>query len=170
MTSTEIKLPETETFSSIALSWWHSLEHNKGNKAELKRVSKPLEAVFLKSYPDLLRFLNKEGDKITDKRKERTAIFAALAAHVKKNEIERGNAEMMAKSSEGTKAPVSGLRFRQLLAAEEPDDLFLRYLRVIKLLDNRINLKQLFNDIYWWNDDTRKKYAYDYYHNAPQED
>jgi CRISPR system Cascade subunit CasB len=78
-------------------------------------------------------------------------------------------AEQMATGKADGSARVSGLRFRRLLKAKEPDDLFTAMGRVVALLGSSINLQSLAKSVYFWNDRTRKQWAFDYYSKSPSE-
>jgi CRISPR system Cascade subunit CasB len=71
--------------------------------------------------------------------------------------------------SGSTNARVSGLRFRRLLKVQNNSDLFEPLIRVVRMLDGNVNISSLANSIYWWNDFTRKDWAFAYYDKAPDE-
>ena len=62
---------------------------------------------------------------------------------------------------------VSGLRFRRLIRIEDRDELYPHLIRVLGLLDLRTDVVALARDVYLWNEPTRKRWAYDYYAQAP---
>ena len=103
--------------------------------------------------------------------REALASVAGLASHVKGNiGTDKRIAQLMARPrAGGGGAKVSGLRFRRLLAVTERDELYPLLIRVIRLLDGKVNLVSLANSAYWWNEITRKQWAYDYYATAPTE-
>ena len=49
-----------------------------------------------------------------------------------------------------------------LLKVETTDDLFISLRRVLPLIDHKANISQLARDVYWWNDDIKKQWAYSY--------
>ena len=65
---------------------------------------------------------------------------------------------------------MSGLRFRQLLKIEDPDKLYTTMIRLVRLLGGSVDIVSLANGIYWWNEHTKKEWAYAYYENAPSEE
>ena len=69
---------------------------------------------------------------------------------------------MPAAFSSGDKAPVSPLRFRQILEATDDDELFIRLRRVLPLIDGRVNLPALAANVWYWGDNVRKRWVYDY--------
>ena len=81
-------------------------------------------------------------------------------------------AEQMATGKTGKvdeSARVSGLRFRRLLKVKEQEELFTSMTRIIALLGGTVNLQSLAQSVYFWNDRTRKKWAFDYYSKSPGE-
>ncbi len=154
----------------ILLEWWKKLEENRGDRAELRRADDPMEVVFSPAYHRLYQRLH-----LSDK--EALATIAGLCSHVEKNRNVRkytqtnqdpymGIAEQMAESkSQGDdkKARVSGLRFRRLLAIKDRNELYHAMIRIIRLLGGTVNIYDLANSMYWWNEITKKKWAYEYY-------
>ena len=112
---------------------------------------------------------------------DRLAIVAGVLSHVKENKTEdrernllRSFAVQMAspppKGSPGKKACVSGMRFRQLLKVEDADKLYATMIRLVRLLGGSVDIVSLANGIYWWNERTKKEWAYAYYEHAPSEE
>jgi CRISPR system Cascade subunit CasB len=77
--------------------------------------------------------------------------------------------QMATAKSPGAGARVSGLRFRRLLAVSDREVLYTLLIRVVRLLDGRVNLASLANAAFWWNERTKRDWAYDYYAAAPSE-
>ncbi len=153
---------------SILVAWWKGMESDKGERAVLRRASNPTEVVFSPVYHRLLNKLLQQGGPVN---REALAAVAGLATHVKVNaESALSLARQMASpKSAGGNARVSGLRFRRLLTVAERGELYPLLIRVIRLLDGNVNLLSLANAVYWWNENTRKQWAYDYYSTAPAE-
>lgn len=154
--------------ANILHAWWEGLEHDRGERAVLRRASSPTEAVFFRAYHHLLGQLQQRGYIVN---REGLATVAGLAAHVKGDTgTDKSMAQQMASPKPGGNvAKVSGLRFRRLLAVNQGDELYPLLIRVIRLLDGKVNLVSLANAAYWWNENTRKQWAYDYYATAPTE-
>ena len=151
--------------SKALLDWWRGLENNRGDRAVLRRCRSLTEVVFVPSYhrlrQELLRLGNVDSDGL--------AITAGLAAHVKVINAEHTLAKQMALPKAGGTARVSGLRFRRLLKIEGREDMYHAMIRIVALLGGALNLISLAESVYWWNDLTRKNWAFDYYTNAPSE-
>ena len=104
--------------------------------------------------------------------KESLALVAGVLSHAKTHSEPDSIARQMASPKQGDdKARVSGLRFRKLLKikGENKDELFSSMIGIVKLLDGNVNIYSLANSLYWWNNFTKKQWAYDYYERAPNE-
>lgn len=156
--------------SELLISWWEGLDQDRGERATLRRAAAPSEVVFGSSFHKLLSGLRRRGYPLSADRAAALASVAGLAAHVKVHVGGASIAQQMATAkSSGTGARVSGLRFRRLLAVSDGDELYPLLLRVVRLLDGHVNLVSLANAAFWWNERTRKEWAYDYYATAPSE-
>lgn len=153
--------PETQAL----VAWWQALNDNRGDRAELRRCSTLAEVVFTPSYHKLRLSLVKFGNVNTDG----LALVAGLAARVKSNVQEDTFAEQMASGKADGTARVSGLRFRRLLKIKDREELFTAVGRTVALLGGAVNLQSFANSLYYWNDRTRKQWAFDYYTKSPSE-
>ena len=73
----------------------------------------------------------------------------------------------MAESKGGTPL-VSELRFRRLLQERDIDRLYASLIRVLRMLNRKANPLRLAQDVYYWNDRTRKEWAYAYFPRVPE--
>jgi CRISPR system Cascade subunit CasB len=147
------------------MAWWVSLDEKRGDRAELRRCATLTEVVFTPAYHRLRQALCHHGAVYDDG----LALVAGLAARVKSNDMDGTFAEQMASGKTDNSARVSGLRFRRLLKIEKKENLFPALGRVIALIDKRANLSSLIQSVYFWNDRSRKQWAFDYYSKAPSE-
>ncbi len=139
----------------------------KGDSAALRRARTPNEVVFVPAYHDLYHKLINADVNVG---RESIAIVAGILSHVKKNSgTENAFPTEMGSSKEGSKdkAKVSSLRFRRLLAEKDSHKMYPMMIRLIRLMKGHVNLVDLANDVYWWNEKTRKDWAYEYYAAAP---
>lgn len=161
---------------TVLLDWWTALEADKGERAELKRAEHPLRVVFSPAYHDLLYRLQAAGYRVGPHDRERLAVLAGLAAHVKQHtDTGHSFATQMGSPKRSDKATVSELRFRRILATDDLSDLYTQLRRAISLLDGTANLRDLARALFRWRPiaeqnpyDPRKDWAYDYYAAAPQ--
>ena len=138
---------------NIVLNWWKVLEKNKGGRAELRRAHNLTEIAFIEVYHNLYKQM-KSADK------ESLATVAGVCAHVKAHE---GGclAEQMAEN-------LSTLRFRRLLAITDRNEMYHAMVRLVKMLGGAVNILDLAETVYWWNEYTKKRLAYDYYAKAKE--
>jgi CRISPR system Cascade subunit CasB len=164
---------EGDDSSRVLVAWWRALDHNRGERASLRRAASPTVVVFRPSFHRLLGQLRTEGYPLNTDRAEAIATIAGLSAHVKSHAGGASFAVQLATpKSPGGRALVSGLRFRRLLAVSNRDELYPLLIRVVRLLDRSVNLVSLANAVFWWNDrneKTKKDWAYTYYAKAPSE-
>jgi CRISPR system Cascade subunit CasB len=166
-----------DTSYTILLDWWTALEADKGERAELKRAEHPLRVAFSPAYHNLLRRLQEAGYHLGIDSRERLAVLAGLAAHVKQHtDNGRSFAAQMGSPRLGSdKAVVFELRFRRILALDSLDELYTQLRRAVSLLDGTANLVDLARVLFRWRSiaeqnpfDPRKDWAYDYYAAAPR--
>jgi CRISPR system Cascade subunit CasB len=163
--------PETEQEPprehQVLLDWWNELEDQRGDRAELRRAASIEQVFFNPAFHRLWR-----GLKDTRwRREERVALIAALAARVREHRPDKTFAAQLGTPPKGReKAALSGLRFRRLLQAKEPDELLQGCSRAIAMCGNSVNLLSLAQSVYWWSDRDRKDWAFDYYDANPSAD
>lgn len=87
-------------------------------------------------------------------------------------------ARKMGQPRPGDERPrLSGLRFRRLLKCREPEALYTGLRRAIRMLQKGVDKKEadekeadiylLVDDVFYWSEERRKQWAYDYYAAAP---
>jgi CRISPR system Cascade subunit CasB len=148
------------------IDWWDDLEKNyRGERAVLRRCSTLNEVVLSPAYHRLRMALLNIG-RVYD---NQLSLVVGLTVRVKTNADESGIAGQMATGKTDGSARVSGLRFRRLLKVKERDELFTAMSRIIALLGRAVNIQSLAQSVYFWNDRTRKDWAFEYYSKAPDE-
>jgi CRISPR system Cascade subunit CasB len=151
------------------LKWWNSLDILRADRAELRRCHSPLNVVFTPTYHRLRGALAKYGPV----KEEDLAVVAGVLSHVKTYNPGSFPVQMASPGSvDSKKAKVSGLRFRRLLKidGDDPDKLYASMIRVVHLLSDDVDIPSLANSIYWWNELTKKEWAFAYYEHAPSEE
>ena len=150
--------------------------NNPGDKAtlaRLRRAASPEEALreaqtihlakklgFTSNKPD---FTEEELQKLMQ-----VGVIAAVLAEVKEHKGKQNNPRTLGPKTETDENPsMSSLRFRALLAAKDEVDLLREMRRVVKLLGNKVNVKNLASDIFFWSDNTRVNWTYHYWHEEP---
>ncbi len=158
-------------FQDVLARWWGGLEKDRGGRAALRRA-KNLDAVFACAsfHQHLLAPLREAGWEPTERQVDALAAVAGILAHVEENVPKGSFAEVMARPSrEGSKAVVSDLRFRRLLAVEGPEELLSALVRMVRLAGGKANILELAGAVLSWGDARRKSWALDYYRLAPSE-
>lgn len=64
---------------------------------------------------------------------------------------------------ESSQPALSEIRFRRLLLAAPGEELLIMIIRVLAQVDGRANIARLAQDVFWWNDNTRERWAFEYY-------
>ncbi len=168
MSTTYLKFDKDSPEMQALFAWWEALKDNRGDRAELRRCATLAEVAFTPAYHRLRLTLGKFGAVNADA----LALVAGLVARVKNNIAGDTLAEQMATGKPDGSAQVSGLRFRRLLKAKEPDELFTAMGHIVALLGSSANLQSLARSVYLWNDrytDIRKEWAFEYYSKTPSE-
>ena len=147
------------------IKWWDALDKDRGERARLRRCHTLAELAFSPAYHRLRQVLERYGKVDYDG----LALVAGLCVRVKTSTDSGSIAEQMATGKPDGSARVSGLRFRRLLKVKEREELFTAMTRIIALLGDAANVQSLAQNAYWWNDETRKRWAFDYYSKAPDE-
>jgi len=165
MTTTYLNFNNNSPEMQALTAWWQALDANRGDRAELRRCANLTEVAFTPAYHRLRLAVGKYGAVNADA----LALVAGLSARVKNDITDNTLAEQMATGKTDGSARVSGLRFRRLLKVKEADGLFSAVGRVVALLGGAVNLQSLANSVYFWNDRTRKQWAFEYYSKSPSE-
>lgn len=159
----ELGHPATE----FILEWWKNLEHNKGDRAEIRRCKSLAEMM---KKPSFLRFYFGLADILENTlSKEQVAIIAGLASYIEYNKHEDNEDKLFAyqiarkKGQESEKPKLSELRFRRLLEINDREKLYRFLIQSIRLLEKEINLLNLLSIAYYWGEINKQKLAYDYY-------
>lgn len=153
--------------TALVYKWWLSLKDNKGRRAELRRAKNLDEVIFSPAYHSLYKMLRHTAWQS----QMSIALMAGMLAHVDHHVGNVPFPHLMARPGKrGSKAAVSGLRFRRLLQNKTPDDLYSSLIRIIRLLDRKADIQDLARSLYWWNDRTRREWAFKYYEKAPSEE
>lgn len=143
--------------------WWQGLEEDRASRAMLRRCATLDEVALCPAYQRLYRYLMAARAWPADAalwQNDKLAAIAGLLAHVKTDDTQRLSVKMSEAS--GDKPLVSELRFRDLLKVDSTDDLFISLRRALPLVGHQASIHQLATDVFWWNDNTKKQWAYSY--------
>jgi len=150
------------SFGRELIDWWARLQDDRGARAELRRCKSVADVAMTAAFARLCHAMR---DHFQDERgwQDRLAAIAGLSSHLRTQMPGRTLPERMA---EGSPPTVSELRFRRLLQRER-DDLYPALVRVLRMLGYSADLHSLANDIYYWGDGVKKRWAYAYFPNIP---
>ncbi len=147
------------------IRWWDALDKDRGERARLRRCHTLAEVAFSPAYHRLRQVLEHYGRVDYDG----LALVAGLCVRVRISMDSSNIAEQMATGKPDGSARVSGLRFRRLLKVKDQEELFGAMTQVISLVGGTANIQSLAQSVYFWNDRTRKDWAFEYYSKAPTE-
>ncbi len=160
MTTGSKEKTEYEVLWEAIEDWWRDLQKDPGRRAELRRAHSVDVVPLLPAYYSLLQSLRSTTLPRTVK-PSRLPIVAGVLAHVREND-NRPVAIAMAEDHAG-RPRVSDLRFRRLLKVDNDADLYMLMVRMVRLLGGAANVQDLTKALIFWNDRTRKEWAYRYY-------
>lgn len=169
----------------VLLHWWQELDRARGDRASLRRCHTLAEVALTPAFNrlriDLARFGELDSNGIA-----RLAVVAGVLAHVTPP-ADEGMLEGMLVSRlpgaiarqmatpppDGTRSPVSELRFRRLLAIpeSEPEALFTTMVRLVRHLGGtsaQVDAPSLARGLFHWNQKTKQTWAFAYYEAAPK--
>jgi CRISPR system Cascade subunit CasB len=147
----------------ILHQWWFGLEKDRASRAVLRRCATLNDVALSGAYQRFYRFMlasNAWDENFSSWQNDKLAMIAGLLSHIEKETTESLPHRMS--ESVGERPALSELRFRDLLKIETNDDLFISLKRALPLISKTANIYQLANDVYWWNDKTKKAWAYSY--------
>lgn len=174
MSETTTDRPQIGT---AARGWWRALQpdddeagdRRPGDRAalaRLRRCSTVTEAMAEEATLALFRRLGLAEPKDLP----RVALIASVLAHVR-NEPgpeQRGHRRAIAavgrtSPEDADSADMTPLRLRRLLACREERELMREMRRFVALAGRRVNVADLAESLFYWNDRTRARWAFDYY-------
>lgn len=139
--------------------WWKSIFENRGDGADLRRCHDLNDVFFCPAYHRLYQNLRDEGSV----NKEALALIAVSLAHIKDNQPNSSFATQMGEEKSDGTSQVSETRFRKLIRSETYPDLFSPVVRIIKMLNGTVNINDLIQKLYFWNEKNRQRMTFEYY-------
>lgn len=147
----------------VLYDWWKALDDDRGSRAILRRAPDITAVTLTAPYQRLYRKLCDAGW-ATARRNDALAAAIGLLAHVKREEDKvKTLAASMSLHAEGSDRPrVSELRFMRLLESPDIHALFTGLRRALPLMNHRVDVMTLVNDVVEWDDKVKKIWAYSY--------
>jgi CRISPR system Cascade subunit CasB len=141
--------------------WWEKLDERRGDRAELRRAASLTDIAMQPAFQRLYARVDPQRQWQAWQR-DRFAAVAGLLSHLK-FETEQSLPQAMSQRDEDSdRNPVSALRFRRLLEARDMDTLFTGLRRLLPLIEYKANPMAIANDVFWWSDEVKKRWAYTY--------
>ena len=135
-------------------AWWHWLDDNRGERAQLRRAQSPDDILLTAAFAKFLQHMpgywgvasGEKGIWLSD-----AAMIAGVLARVKDASSASSFAQALATPKEkGGKAVMSELRFQQLQKSRDEQEFFTRLCRAIALLGGTANILSLAESILHW--------------------
>jgi CRISPR system Cascade subunit CasB len=159
-----IRFSKDTAAGKVLMNWWEGLENDTGGRALLRRAPNVTAAILTPAYQRLHQRLLAVGwpPDASSWQNDRLAAVAALLAHVSASD-DRPIAESLSqKDPDADRANVSESRFMRVLQSPDFDSLYTSLRRVLPLLHHKVNVYALANDVLYWGDETKKRWAYAY--------
>ena len=163
--------PRRDAWADAAFEWWQTLTEQdgkrsgpnlRGDRAELRRAREAADVYANPSFHALLRRLGANAT-ADDRLARAAAVLAAILARVERHQ-DGGFARQAAAGEDGPN--LSELRFRRLLQKQTAEELQGDLGRALHVLDKTADVRDLARSILRWNDETRRRWAFDYFQYA----
>ena len=164
---------ETQSPSTVCASWWRrAFGDDDGaarmNRARLRRCDTPAEALTVEAVHDLNARLQSAGH---HPKAHQLALVSIALVHVDVAEDAQAKTTRLAQAfgqSRTTKGylsqALSALRFQALMRATDRVDLITPLRRAMAIVRHvPINVYTLADDLYFWNENVRRKWCFQYF-------
>ena len=156
---------DDEAFWKALYAWWASLEHDRGQRAALRRAKTPdevfIDAAFWRGPVAALRRADID---LADQDLERLALPLGVLVHARELTGKGHFATQLGRMDKGGQQ-VRDVRFRKLLAVDDQDreGLYRMLIRLTRILGGGVHPPSLITGGFAWNDNTRRQWARRYY-------
>lgn len=152
---------DIKTMSDSLAKWRSDLHepHRRGARAELRRSKNITDVIMTPTFQRLCARLAEELKTFSKKDKERLAFIVGLLSHVR----EHSKVKLAKSMSAGSPSCVSELRFRRLLQNDYDDRFYAAMIRIIRMLKYQVNVYDLVESMYYWDERKKKEWAYAYF-------
>ena len=154
-----------------AAAWWRSLQPaddagkpRRGDRAALARLRRCATTMQAASETATIELCRRLG--ATERDLDRIALIAAVLAHVREDDRRLRVARQIGVQADKS-AMMSDLRFRRLLQAETPDEQLTAFRRLVALARRKLNVADLAESLWRWDDEQRRRAWIYAYHDAP---
>lgn len=160
---------DDDAFWKALITWWASLEHDRGQRAALRRAKSPKEvSMEIAFWRGPVAALEKAGFALDLNHLERLALPLGVLAHATALASGTHCARLLGQLDKGGQS-VRDVRFRRLLAVDDADrdGLYTMFIRLTRLLGGKVAPHSLVTAGFAWNDAARREWARQYY-STPQ--
>lgn len=155
MSKTEYRFLNDSAVRDRLLEWWEWLDENRGDRARLRRVESPDDLLLTSAFLNFLAKMPEDWSRPSQL--PTSALIAAIVAQVKnKVDLPCFAAQLATPQEGGEKPRMSELRFQQLLKSHDPTEFYRRLLRAVRILDFKVNILSIVDDILHWMHEYRK--------------
>jgi len=151
--------PTLPDVGKVTYEWWNAALSDSGSgkaaRAKLRRTTTPAEILSIAQVHDLYTAL---GRSISP---DRLALIAATLARVRESDP-KPLARLFGQKNGETPA-LSEMRFQTLIRTTDPAALIAPLRRALAVVGNRANVGHLARDLYYWGENIRVKWCFDYY-------
>lgn len=172
---TELSKKAQSSVGDTAAAWWRRncdpVLGDPATRARLRRCRSAQEAITIPAAIALARRLAPAAC-ASDERVERALGLTRVLAHVTRNVPERAMRAAGWQSFPSDKREVeaaserprlSEARFRRLLLTGRGEELVTAFTRLLALLGGETNVRSLAEAFWYWDDKTKRCWAFDYY-------
>ncbi|MBI3045721.1 MAG: type I-E CRISPR-associated protein Cse2/CasB [Betaproteobacteria bacterium] len=147
----------------LLYTWWKGLDDDRASRAILRRAADVTAVTLTAPYQRLYRRLCEAGWSDA-RRNDALAAAVGLLAHVREGDDNAKSlaASMSTRIEGGDRPRVSKLRFMRLLESPDLEALFTGLRRALPLMNHRVDVLMLANDVVEWGDKVKKNWAYNY--------
>ncbi|MGE4552219.1 MAG: type I-E CRISPR-associated protein Cse2/CasB [Desulfovibrionaceae bacterium] len=154
---------KNDAFWKVVGDWRRSLSDDHGQRAELRRARSGDEVFLAPAYHrGLVARLDAAGFPLSHNEQRALARGAGLLAHLKRDTPGEPLARRLAEAPTGSQQ-VRDVRFRRLLATDDPGDLYLMLLRLLRYLDGAADARDLVAGAFYWSEITKRQWAERYF-------
>ena len=159
-------MSETDSPGAICAHWWHQVlggddGHARTTRARLRRCTTAAEALNIDAVHDLHSRLREKGFRPDA---DRLALVAIALAHVAETGEFRLAAEFGQRAGKDRPRALSEQRFQALVRTTRHADLIAPLRRAMAIVRRaRVAITPMATDLYFWSDNTRTNWCFQYF-------
>lgn len=166
------ELLKNEEFWLFMEEWWKDLYDNRTFRAELRKAKTPEDVFVSPAFQrDFMKRLKLKFPDFTNSSKYfqlKMALAAGILSHADEITLEDTSFPVLISKIKTGNEETRDFKFRKLISIKDKDSvgLYMSLLRLVKHLKReKIPLKSFVQGIFWWNENTKRDWAFQYYSN-----